>query len=395
MHEATKFKTHKKKVIVINTKYKNFGGEDSNILEELKLLNDKYEVEYLEFDNNSQLNFSTICSFLLSYNYRSNSELDKKLKEFKPDIAYVHNTWFRGGLGLFSVLQRNNIKIFLKLHNFRFDCSKNFLIKNHIAHEGFCKQCGLERKRGRIFNKYFQESYIKSLALITYGKKYHKILSRTDLNLIVLNKFQKNYLLNQKFKNNIAIINNPVNFQVKELSFDKFQKKDVVYAGLINSSKGLPELLETWTKSEVTNLNLKIIGAGPLKNILEKKYSSSNIKFLDIKTNRETLEIIKNSRAVITATRMYEVQPRLLCEASSFAVPSIFPNFGGMSEYFPYDYKFSFEQYDYNDLSEKINLLNDENLLTQESKKVYEFINHNLSNKKTITDMDSFFFGGK
>ena len=394
MHETIKFETHKKKVIVINTKYKNFGGEDSNILEELELLNDKYEVEYLEFDNNSQLNFSTICSFLLSYNYRSNSELEKKLKEFKPDIAYVHNTWFRR-LGLFSVLKRNNIKIFLKLHNFRFDCSKNFLIKNHISHESFCKQCGLERRRGRIFNKYFQESYIKSLALIIYGKKYQKILSRKDLNLIVLNKFQKNYLLNQKFKNNIAIINNPVNFQVKELSFDKLQKKDVVYAGLISSSKGLPELLETWTKSDVTNLNLKIIGSGPLKNVLEKKYSTSNIKFLDIKTNRETLDIIKNSRAVITATRMYEVQPRLLCEASSLAVPSIFPNFGGMSEYFPHDYKFSFEQYDYNDLSQKIKLLNDENLLIQESKKVYEFINNNLSNKKTFDDMDSFFFGGK
>ena len=92
---------------------------------------------------------------------------------------------------------------------------------------------------------------------------------------------------------------------------------------------------------------------------------------------------------------MYEVQPRLLCEASSLAVPSIFPNFGGMSEYFPHDYKFSFEQYDYNDLSQKIKLLNDENLLIQESKKVYEFINNNLSNKKTFDDMDSFFFGGK
>lgn len=395
MHKAIRFEKHKKKIIVINTKYKNFGGEDSNILEELEILNNEYEVEYLEYDNNSKLNFSTVCSFLFSYNYRSNSELKKKLLEFEPDIAYVHNTWFRGGLGLFSVLKRNNIKIFLKLHNFRFDCSKNFLIKNHIVNESFCKKCGLERRKRRIFNKYYQESYLKSMALIIYGRRYHKILSSKDINLIVLNQFQKNYLLNQKFKNNIAIISNPINFQVKESPFDKLQKKDVVYAGLISASKGLPELLETWTKSDVTNLNLKIIGSGPLKNMLEKKYSASNIQFLDIKTNRETLDIIKNSRAVITATRMYEVQPRLLCEASSLAVPSIFPNFGGMSEYFPNDYKFSFQQFDYDDLSQKIKLLNDENLLVQESKKVYKYIKHNLSNKKTIADMDSFFFGGK
>ena len=99
---------HIKKVIVINTKYKNFGGEDSNILEELELLNDKYEVEYLEFDNNSQLNFSTICSFLLSYNYRSNSELEKKLKEFKLTLHMYTIHGFAEGL-VFSVFLKETI----------------------------------------------------------------------------------------------------------------------------------------------------------------------------------------------------------------------------------------------------------------------------------------------
>ena len=37
------------KVLVINTKYRIFGGEDSNIIDEINLLNKYFDVEYLEF----------------------------------------------------------------------------------------------------------------------------------------------------------------------------------------------------------------------------------------------------------------------------------------------------------------------------------------------------------
>ena len=37
---------------------------------------------------------------------------------------------------------------------------------------------------------------------------------------------------------------------------------------------------------------------------------------------------------------MFEGQPRILCEASSLKVPSIFPSFGGMDEFFPANYPF-------------------------------------------------------
>ena len=51
---------------------------------------------------------------------------------------------------------------------------------------------------------------------------------------------------------------------------------------------------------------------------------------------------------------MYEGQPRILCEASGYGVPSIFPRYGGMQEYFPENYDLSFEQYNYDDLVGKI-----------------------------------------
>ena len=91
-------------------------------------------------------------------------------------------------------------------------------------------------------------------------------------------------------------------------------------------------------------------------------------------SNEDTLKLIKKSRAVITATKMYEVQPRLLNEASINSVPSIYPSFGGMNEYFPNGYEMTFVQYDYDSLKEKMDLLVNEKKLIENSEKVYNFL---------------------
>ena len=54
------------------------------------------------------------------------------LYEFKPDVAYVHNTWFKANLGIFRILGKNNVRTYLKIHNFRYFCTKFFLVRNHI-----------------------------------------------------------------------------------------------------------------------------------------------------------------------------------------------------------------------------------------------------------------------
>ena len=57
-----------KKVLLINTKYKIFAGEDSNIEEEINFLKNKYEVSYLEFNNADNLN---VFDFFFYFCYKS------------------------------------------------------------------------------------------------------------------------------------------------------------------------------------------------------------------------------------------------------------------------------------------------------------------------------------
>ena len=91
----------------------------------------------------------------------------------------------------------------------------------------------------------------------------------------------------------------------------------------------------------------------------------------------------------MTATKMYEGQPRLLSEASIHGVPSIYPNFGSMPEFFPKDYPFAFKQFDYESLSRIIRLLNDENFLNKTSKILLKHFQKLLSNENMQNQFNS------
>jgi len=372
-----------KKILIINTKYKELGGEDSNILDEIDLLSKHHKVEYLEFDNSKKLNIFDLLSFLNNSNFISNKIVSRKIDEFKPDVAYVHNTWFKANLGIFKILKKKKVPVIVKIHNFRYWCANTYLLKNHLKGNKFCPACSLKNSN-RLINNYFPESFSKSLILIKFIRKYLSILKNSDMKILTITDFHKKFLTDLNIpQNKILKYNNPIKINKQIAKNYNSSSNYVVYAGRITESKGVEELLFTWQKfSNAHGLILKIVGEGDLKETFKNRFNQDSVEFVGYLNNQEVKKLISKSRAVITATKMYEGQPRLLCEASSLGIPSIFPNFGGMNEFFPPKYELSFEQYNYEDLNKKLLLLEKKDLLEKCSKKNFKYVSSYLGEKK-------------
>ena len=208
-----------KKILLVHTSYQNLCGEDVAVENEITLLKNHFEVETLIFSNNVQNYFSQFIYFIFNKNFKSMRMLQEKISTFKPDVVYVHNTWFKGSVGLFKILEKNNQKTVIKLHNFRYFCTKSFLSKNHLGNEIYCGACGMEKDKVGFFNKYFSDSYLKSFLVIIYGKRYFKILQNLNLDLVVLTKFHKEFLTNLGIsKNRIFILPNFINTKILKQS---------------------------------------------------------------------------------------------------------------------------------------------------------------------------------
>jgi len=355
-----------KKILVIHTSYKNFGGEDVAVASELKLLKKYYEVDTLTFKNSAENYFKLFVQFLTSNNKKSNEILQKKINIFKPDIVYVHNTWFKSNLGIFDVLKRNNLLILLKIHNFRFDCTRHYSFKKHLGGKNYCQGCGLDNSKFKVFNKYFEDSYLKSLFVIIYGKKYFKIIKNANIRILCLTEFQKKYLINLGVKPNRLFVHK--NF-IEGSSSEQYEydpkSEYISYAGRISKEKGIYELIVNFLRLKNQNLKLMLIGDGPeLKEIKNQFKKEDSIIFTGQIDNKQSRELIFRSRAVITATRLYEGQPTLLTEASIMGVPSIFPNNGGILEFFPENYKLMYTCLSDEELLKKLKHLDDSELLT-------------------------------
>ena len=365
------------KILLIHTKYQNFGGEDQSIINEVELLKTKFNVKTLMNTNKITNIVNDLITIVFNRNFLFEKKLRKDLKEFNPDFIYVHNTWFKVSLGIFKILNEQNKPVVIKLHNFRYHCTENYLHKNHLGNKKICEACGIQKNSKKIFNKYFENSYIKSFFAIRYGKKYLNILKNSKVKIVLLTDFHKQFLIKKGInQNRITVIPNFIS--IKDTKNNTASNNYLVYAGRVSKEKGLFELLETFNKLEMNEVSLKIIGDGPLLSSLKKKYlNNSKFVFLGNTKNDEVLSIMSRSIGVVTATKLYEGQPTLLCEASSLGIPSIFPKTGGINEFFPKNYIYSYNQFDYKDLAEQLEkMINDTEL-----KKI------GIENQKFISNM--------
>lgn len=135
------------KILLIHNEYKSLGGEDVAVKNEAEFLNQYHSIKLLTFQNNLKGLTTQIISFLTNTNVNSLNRLKNEIALFEPEIAYIHNTWFKASNIIFTYLEKKEIPIILKLHNFRYYCTRFFLAKNHFGNSDSCMACGGIKKK--------------------------------------------------------------------------------------------------------------------------------------------------------------------------------------------------------------------------------------------------------
>ncbi len=126
-----------------------------------------------------------------------------------------------------------------------------------------------------------------------------------------------------------------------------------LFAGRLTEEKGLRIVLDAFADNQ---LPLKIVGAGPLENVvLNYCFRHPNITFLGQRTKHDINKLLQDSIALIFPSLWYETFGMVVIEAFSQGVPVIASNLGNLKNMVTNEFNgLTFERGNVSDLNKKI-----------------------------------------
>lgn len=352
-----------------------------------------YFMPYVDLiDKNGFINQIKTAGRIL-YSFEAKKRLSNLLDEYSVDLAHFHNVWHHISPSILHTLKKRNIPVVMTLHDYKLICASYHLQANGKP----CEACHGRKYFMAIKKSCVKESFIKSLLCTLEMYLHHKILDIYD-NVDVFispSRFLKNKFLEMGFEKEIIHLPNYIEIEKfrdinNNVSYGNIAKdKTIVYFGRLSPEKGLSTLIEAakLLSGENTEINIKIVGDGPIRDSLEEKVKIENIgnvKFLGYMKGESLYQEIKKSRAAVLPSEWYENNPMSILEAFALKKPVIGSRIGGIPELVKEgETGYAFEPGNAVDLSEKIKLLlSDNESCIEMGVNAYEFVVNDLNQEK-------------
>ncbi len=369
------------KVLIGHNHYRTSApsGEDTVCKNELALLKQN-KVHVIPFEKfNDDLDDSTIRNKVSiavegAWSKKTYAELSQLIKETQPDIAHFHSIFPQISPSAYAACKDNGVPVVQTLHNFRPICPGALLMRNGKP----CEDCIGTNLLPALRYRCYRGSLLATGAIV-YQITRNRLTGTYD-NLvdryICLTEFAKSRYIAAGFPaDKITVKPNflpSANF-TESNSFSPY----AVFVGRLTDEKGVRTLLNAWT--HVSNLPLKIIGDGALRNELESYATEHSlpVEFLGFRHNAEVLEIVGNATMQIIPSECYEGFPMVVLEAYGLGVPVVASRIGSLEEVVDEGVTgLKFKAGDPLDLSAKVNALKENvlmlNKMSSNAKKLFK-----------------------
>ena len=330
------------KVLLINNCHRQRGGADIVYFGTAQILLEAgHEVVFFSFadDNNEK----TGCpEYFIHWggklrqlrNYFCNKDAARTMEKIllieKPDIAHAHLMW--GGMtgAIIPILHKHGVPLVHSVHDYRMICPA-YTFRNGRGQ--ICESCKTGGFIQCVKNRCAKGSLVKS-ALMAYemsfrNKRWHPAEALDGI--IYVSHFAR--IKHEELEPRFSQVLSEVLYNISTVgdTFPPLEKDSgyYLYYGRLSGEKGIETLVNAF--SNHPELNLKIVGAGPIESWLRQK-QYSNIECLGFKSGEELYNLVRNARFVCVPSEWYENNPMTIVEAYSMGVPVIGARIGGIPE---------------------------------------------------------------
>ena len=313
-------------ILILHNEYQQYGGEDTVVKNEVKLLQDAGHSVHVEIISNHQINgfFSKLsAAYGLVFSWKSYFSIKKLIKEISPDVVHVHNFFPLWSPSIFYACKSLNTPVILTLHNYRTICPTALLM-----HDGEVTEKSINNGPWwSVPKKVYRGSLLGTflLALMISIHRYLDTWNRQVSKFIVLTKFAKAKFSSAGFLENKIVVK--PNFV--DIDFDQNQKtldSTFLYVGRLSEEKGISTLKKVVEKNNA--LKVTIVGTGPQ----EQELSHSNFNHLGKQSLESVFNQMKKHMVLVMPSIWYEGFPMTLVEAYANGLPVIASRIGALEE---------------------------------------------------------------
>ena len=379
------------KILLVNKFHWLKGGSETYYFGLGKILKEHgHEVAYFSMDNDknietgdkeyfveaSDMNSKNVTKALsVIYNKKNKKKMEEALDDFKPDIVHLNNFQRQLSASIIDPCVKRNIPIVFTAHDVQAICPAILMLDSN---GNICEDCMHHKYNNCIKKKCIKNSKLKSILGAYENRYYYKnniYTNKIDYIITPSNFYKEKFLEDGFSKDKIEYIHNFVD--INEYNIKTQDDGYALYFGRLSREKGILNLINAFAKTKKGNLY--IAGTGPeldeVKRIVKENKLEKRVKLLGFLNRKEMTEATRKARFIVIPSTWYENCPYSAIETQALGKPIIGANIGGIPELVKDKENGLIYKYDdVNELTEKLNLLFENDKLVEEySKNAKEF----------------------
>ncbi len=307
-------------VLFVHNRYLIRGGEDISTDAEMRLLRAMdHEVEIFEESNTRVAALGRMRSAARTvWSAETYGRLRRRLRQKHFDVVHVQNFFPLISPAAHHAARAEGVPVVQSVRNYRLICPAATLFRDGRA----CADCvGRSAPWPGVLHGCYRESRSASAAvatLITAHRMMRTWQRKVDV-FVALSRFSRDKLIEGGLPaDRIAI---KPNFVDDDPGQSSGRGDYALYVGRLAPEKGLATLLQAWQRLQ-RPFPLKIVGTGPIANIVEAAATASPwIECLGRLPQERVREVMDDARFLICPSEWYEPFGRVVVEAFSRGVP--------------------------------------------------------------------------
>ncbi|AFY43989.1 glycosyl transferase group 1 [Nostoc sp. PCC 7107] len=322
---------------MLHNRYRLSGGEDKVVQAEKSLLEaNGHNVILLEENN---LNIVNIWDTLAAaggaiYSLASKHRVQAEITRCSPEIVHVHNFFPLLSPAVYDACYGAGVPVIQTLHNYRLACPKAMPFRDGKI----CEDCiGTLIPWSSVVHGCYRNSHIQS-SVVAAMTTWHKLTGTWHKRVngyIVLTQFQKEKMIQAGLPAEKIYIKPNFVFHPNTTKPNNQRDDYLLFVGRLSEEKGVSVLIDAYIHNNIST-PLKIVGDGPLRQLLQKQVQQAGyanlIKFLGYQDKSIVMELMKKAKFLVLPSIWYEGFPLTIVEAFASNLPVIVSRLGSMAE---------------------------------------------------------------